>query len=84
MIYGSDTFKQVYIYGALDRGPITLNRNFGFAWGVNGFLLFNALGKLGTKTVMAMRKRVADEITTTFASHYTHEVSLQRYYNYNR
>jgi NADPH2:quinone reductase len=75
-VYGSDTFKQVYIYGALNRGPITLNRNFGFAWGVNGFLLFNALGKLGTKTVMAMRKRVADEITTTFASHYTHEVSL--------
>ena len=75
-VYGSDTFKQVYIYGALDRGPITLNRNFGFAWGVNGFLLFNALGKLGTNTVMAMRKRIADEITTTFASNYTHEVSL--------
>jgi NADPH2:quinone reductase len=75
-IYGSDTFKQVYIYGALNRGPITLNRNFGFAWGVNGFLLFNTLGKLGTETVIAMRKRVADEITTTFASHYTHEVSL--------
>ena len=36
-VYGSDTFKQAYIYGALDRGPITLNRNFGFAWGVNGF-----------------------------------------------
>lgn len=75
-IYGSDTFKQVYIYGSLDRGPITLNRNFGFAWGVNGFLLFNVLGKLDTKTVMSMRKRVADEITTTFASHYTHEVSF--------
>ncbi|WAJ70201.1 NADH oxidase [Catenovulum adriaticum] len=75
-VYGSDTFKQVYIYGALNRGPITLNRNFGFAWGVNGFLLFNALGKLGTDTVMAMRKRVANEITTTFASHYTDEVSL--------
>lgn len=75
-IYGSDTFKQVYIYGALDRGPITLHRNFGFAWGVNGFLLFNALGKLGTQTVMKMRQRVADEITTTFASHYTHEVTL--------
>ena len=75
-VYGSDTFKQVYIYGALNRGPITLHRNFGFAWGVNGFLLFNALGKLGTKTVMAMRKRVVDEIITTFASHYTHEVSL--------
>lgn len=75
-IYGSDTFKQVYIYGALNRGPITLNRNFGFAWGVNGFLLFNALGKLGSETVTSMRRRVADEITTTFASHYTHEVSL--------
>ena len=75
-IYGSDTFKQVYIYGALNRGPITLNRHFGFAWAVNGFLLFNALGKLGTETVIAMRQRVTDEITTTFASHYTHEVSL--------
>jgi len=75
-LYGSDTFKQAYIYGALDRGPITLNRNFGFAWAVSGFLLFNALGKLGTETVMKMRKRVADEITTTFASNYTHEVTL--------
>ncbi|MBP2280966.1 NADPH:quinone reductase-like Zn-dependent oxidoreductase [Psychrobacter sp. PL19] len=76
-VYGSDTFKQAYIYGALNRGPITLNRNFGFAWGVNGFLLFNVLTKLGTKTVMSMRQRVAEEITTTFASSYTHEVTLQ-------
>jgi NADPH2:quinone reductase len=75
-VYGSDTFKQVYIYGALNRSSIKINNNFGFSWGVNGFLLFNALGKLGTKTVMSMRKRVTDEITTTFASHYTHEVSL--------
>ena len=76
-VYGSTTFKQAYIYGALNRGPITLNRNFGFAWGVNGFLLFNALAKLGTETVMSMRKRVTEEITTTFASSYTHEVTLQ-------
>ena len=75
-VYGSDIYKQVYIYGGLDRGPITLNRTFGFAWGVNGFLLFNALGKLGQATSAAMRKRVAAEIKTTFASHYTHEVSL--------
>ncbi|WP_218689645.1 zinc-binding dehydrogenase [Psychrobacter sp. BF1] len=77
-VYGSTTFKQAYIYGALNRGPITLNRNFGFAWGVNGFLLFNALGKLGAETVKSMRKRVAEEITTTFASSYTHEVTLQQ------
>lgn len=75
-VYGSDIHKQVYIYGGLDRGPITLNRTFGFAWGVNGFLLFNALGKLGKDTAAAMRKRIAAEIKTTFASHYTHEVSL--------
>ncbi|MAL96941.1 MAG: NADH oxidase [Alteromonadaceae bacterium] len=75
-VYGSDIYKQVYIYGGLDRGPITLNRSFGFAWGVNGFLLFNALGKLGKETNIAMRKRIAAEIKTTFASHYTHEVSL--------
>ncbi|KPQ27040.1 MAG: Zn-binding dehydrogenase [Marinobacter excellens HL-55] len=75
-VYGSDIYKQVYIYGGLDRGPITLNRSFGFAWGVNGFLLFNALGKLGKETNIAMRKRVAAEIKTTFASHYTDEVSL--------
>ena len=75
-VYGSNTFKQAYIYGALNRGPITLVRNFGFSWGVNGFLLFNALGKLGTKTVVKMRQRVAEEITTTFASSYTYEVLL--------
>lgn len=75
-VYGSDIYKQVYIYGGLDRGPIILNRSFGFAWGVNGFLLFNALGKLGKDTTSAMRKRIAAEIKTTFASHYTHEVSL--------
>ena len=75
-VYGSDIYKQVYIYGGLDRGPITLHRTFGFAWGVNGFLLFNALGKLSKETNIAMRKRVAAEIKTTFASHYTHEVSL--------
>jgi NADPH2:quinone reductase len=75
-VYGSDIYKQVYIYGGLDRGPITLNRSFGFAWGVNGFLLFNALRKLGKETTIAMRKRIAAEIKTTFASHYTHEVSL--------
>jgi NADPH:quinone reductase-like Zn-dependent oxidoreductase len=75
-VYGSDIYKQVYIYGGLDRGPITLNRSFGFAWGVNGFLLFNVLGKLGNEITAAMRKRIAAEIKTTFSSHYTHEVSL--------
>jgi NADPH:quinone reductase len=32
--YGSDVHKQVYVYGALDRRPIELQRRFGFAWGI--------------------------------------------------
>ena len=39
-------------------------------------MLFNALGKLGTKTVVKIHQRVAEEITTTFASSYTYEVLL--------
>lgn len=74
--YGSDVFKQVYIYGGLDRSPTTLNRNFGFAWSLGGWLLTNFLRKAGMERVVAMRERVAAEITTTFASHYTREVSL--------
>jgi NADPH-dependent curcumin reductase CurA len=74
--YGSDVFKQVYIYGGLDRNVTTLTRNFGFAWSVSGFLLTPFLQKAGLEKSMAMRARVAAEITTTFASHYTREVSL--------
>ena len=74
--YGSDTFKQVYIYGALDMGPTILGRALGFSWSVAGFLLTPFLQKAGIETVMRMRQRVADELTTTFASRYTATLSL--------
>lgn len=74
--YGSDVFKQVYIYGRLDRTPTTLMPNFGFSWGIGGFLLTPFLQKVGMEKSMQLRSRVAAEITTTFASHYTKEVSL--------
>ena len=74
--YGSDTFKQVYIYGALDTGPTTLNRNFGFSWAVNGFLLTPFLMQIGAEGGQKLRARVVAELKTTFASHYTREVSL--------
>ncbi|MFP5488120.1 MAG: alcohol dehydrogenase catalytic domain-containing protein, partial [Acidimicrobiia bacterium] len=45
--YGSDTNKQVYIYGSLDRGPTVLHRSFGLTWSVSGWLLTPFLGKLG-------------------------------------
>ena len=74
--YGSDVFKQVYIYGGLDRSPTVLSRNFGFSWSVSGFLLTPFLQKVGLEKSMEMRAKVAAEIGTTFASHYTREVSL--------
>jgi NADPH2:quinone reductase len=75
--YGSDSFKQVYIYGGLDVAPTTLNRGaFGFSWALGGFLLTPFLVKAGPETVQAMKDRVVAELTTTFASHYTHEISL--------
>ena len=74
--YGSDQFKQVYIYGGLDRSPTTLTRNFGFSWSLGGFLLTPFLQKVGPVETEKLRQRVADEIRTTFASHYTREVSL--------
>ena len=74
--YGSTTHKQVYIYGGLDRGPTELNRNFGMAWGIGGWLLTPFLQKIGPAEAQKLRERVASEIKTTFASKYTKVVSL--------
>ena len=68
--------KQVYIYGGLDTGPTMLTRNFGMAWGVGGWLLTPFLQSAGAETIGRLRARVAAELTTTFASTYTREVSL--------
>jgi len=81
--YGSDTHKQVYIYGGLDLGPTTLTRSFGLSWGLSGFLLTPFMAKAGPETVGRMRKRVVDELTTTFKSHYSHKISLTEALNPN-
>lgn len=74
--YGSSTFKQVYIYGMLDTGVTELDRGYGFAWSVSGFLLTPFLQKVGRDVAQQMRERVLREIGTTFASHYTSTISL--------
>lgn len=74
--YGSDTFKQVYIYGGLDMGPTLLTRSFGFNWALGGFLLTPFMAKVGPEVMARMRQRVVDELTTTFKSHYSHTISL--------
>jgi NADPH2:quinone reductase len=75
--YGSDTYKQVYIYGGLDPSPTILNRSFGLSWGLGGWLLTPFIGRVGMEKFQEMRERVAKEITTTFASNYTQEISLE-------
>jgi NADPH2:quinone reductase len=74
--YGSSVHKQVYIYGGLDRGPTELNRNFGMAWSVGGWLLMPFLQRVGADAANELKQRVAAEIDTTFASDYTKVVSL--------
>jgi len=75
-IYGSVKHKQVYLYGGLDTAPTTLSRGYGMAWGVGGWLLPNFLAKAGMEVAVRLRTRVAKELTTTFASNYTDELSL--------
>jgi NADPH:quinone reductase-like Zn-dependent oxidoreductase len=75
--YGSNVHKQVYIYGGLDLRPTELNRAFGMAWGVGGWLLTPFLLKIGSADGSKLRQRVLAELKTTFASHYTRVVSLQ-------
>ena len=74
--YGSSVHKQVYIYGGLDTGPTILDRGFGMVWGVGGFLLTPFLQKIGFAAAQTLRERVVAELKTTFASHYTKEISL--------
>jgi NADPH2:quinone reductase len=75
--YGSTTHKQVYVYGGLGAGPIELNRSYGMAWGVGGWLVTPFLQKIGAAATEKLKQRVAAELKTTFASRYAGEVSLR-------
>ena len=74
--YGSYVMKQVYVYGGLDLSPTEITRSFGMTWGVGGWLLFPFLQKISPEDVAKLRARVVSELKTTFASHYSHQISL--------
>lgn len=74
--YGSATHKQVYLYGGLDTSPTEFSRSFGMAWGMGGWLLFPFLQKIGRERANELKQRVVAELKTTFASHYSKEISL--------
>ena len=75
--YGSDTYKQVYIYGGLDQSPTILKRSYGMSWGLGGWLLTPMIGRIGMEKFGQMRMRIASEIKTTFASSYAKEISFE-------
>ena len=76
--YGSDTAKQLYVYGSLDPAPIILDRvAFGFRWSISGWLVFPFLQQAGRAVEDRMRRRIVDELTTTFASTYSRVIGLE-------
>jgi NADPH:quinone reductase-like Zn-dependent oxidoreductase len=74
--YGTTVHKQVYIYGSLDFSPTVIERKFGLTWSVDGYLLTNALARLGGEAFGRMRARVLAEAKTTFASGYAQTIGL--------
>ncbi len=74
--YGSSVHKQVYVYGSLNTGPTVLERAYGMAWGLGGWLLTPFLMKIGPDGIQALKGRVVAGLRTTFASRYTRTVSL--------
>jgi NADPH2:quinone reductase len=74
--YGSPVHKQLYIYGRLDRSVTAIPISVGMAWGAGGWLLPYHLMRIGPEETHKLRARVAQEITTTFASTYTSELTF--------
>ena len=74
--YGTDTLKQVYVYGSLDMAPTILDRSYGMAWSVGGFLLTAALRRVDRDGLARMQRRIAQEYATTFSSAYSRVISL--------
>ena len=74
--YGSTQHKQVYIYGGLERSHTILKRTYGMQWGLGGWLLTPFLQKIGRERTAELRQRVANEVTTTFKSSFSNEVSM--------
>lgn len=75
--YGSSRLKQVYTYGNLDWTPTVIDRRAGMGWSVGGWLLTWRLHRAGPERVRALKDRVAAELFTTFASHYSSTISLR-------
>lgn len=77
-MYGTNTHKQVYIYGRLDPNPTPLTSSYGFAWSVGGWLLHRYLRSIGPARARELRQITVDERNGVFASTYTQTISLDQ------
>jgi NADPH2:quinone reductase len=75
--YGTDVFKQVYIYGGLDRSPTVLGQSFGFSWALGAWLMPRFLAKVPVERMFELRRTVAKNIKTIFKTEYFKKVSLE-------
>ena len=75
--YGTNVVKKVYLYGGLDASPVAVDRRFGMAWSIGGWLVFDLLERVGPERAAELKRRAVDEITTTFASGYARTVSMR-------
>ncbi len=74
--YGTTIAKKVYLYGGLDPTPVQVDRRFGMAWSIGGWLVFCFLEQIGPERAAQLKWRAVDEIPTTFASGYARTISM--------
>lgn len=77
--YGSLEMKHVYIYGHLDHSPTVLrNELYGMMFDIHHWAMPSTLARVGPQRAAEMQQRVVNGLTTTFASHFAEEISLQQ------
>ena len=75
--YGSHEAKQVYIYGHLDPSPTMLaHEDYGLLWDVRNWYMPATMGRVGPERAAEIQTRAIQGITSTFVSHFSHEISL--------
>lgn len=75
--YGSAENKQVFLYGHLDPAPIALDiKGLGMIWELRHWAMPATMARVSPERAMEMTLRVAGGLKTTFASHFSREVSL--------
>ena len=69
-------FALSFIFFVIAVGLVYSKRNYGVAWSLGPWLLPVFVQKVGPEVTRRLQARVVAELKTTFASHYTKEISL--------